>query len=67
MPNKRSRALRRWMSRKRSFRRRWPVYLSMALICVTSAAVVILIMMSDIDAPSQTKAPQQTNVPRAIR
>jgi hypothetical protein len=55
------------MSRKRSFRRRWPVYLSMALICVTSAAVAILIMMSDVDAPSQTKAPQQTNMPKAIR
>jgi hypothetical protein len=55
------------MSKKRSFRRRWPVYLSMALICVTSAAVAILIMMSDTDAPSRARAPQQTNVPKAIR
>jgi hypothetical protein len=66
MPNKRSRALRRWMSKKRSFRRRWPVYLAMTLICVTSVAVVILIM-GDIDAPSRATAPQKSNVPKAIR
>ena len=66
MPNKRSRALRRWMSKKHSFRRRWPVYLAMTLICVTSVAVLILIM-GDIDAPSRTKAPKATAIPTAIR
>jgi hypothetical protein len=66
MPNKRSRAMRRWMSKKRSFRRRWPVYLVMTLICVTSIAVVVLIM-GDIDAPARSRAPQKVNIPRAIR
>jgi hypothetical protein len=66
MPNKRSRALRRWMSRKRSFRRRWPVYLAMTLICVTSVAIVILIM-GDIATPPSTKASQKSTVPKAIR
>ena len=54
------------MSKKRSFRRRWPVYLAMTLICVTSVAVVILIM-GDIDAPSRARTPQKSNVPKAIR
>ena len=67
MPNKRSRAMRRWMSKKYSFRRRWPVYLAMTLICVTSIAVAVLIM-GDIDAPARASARQQkTNVPKAIR
>ncbi len=66
MPNKRSRVLRRWMSKKRSFRRRWPVYLAMTIICVTSVAVAILIM-DDIEAPSRTNAPQSSIVPIAIR
>ena len=66
MPNKRSRALRRWMSKKYSFRRRWPVYLVMMLICVTGVAVVILVM-GDIDAPAQAKTPQKNTIPRAIR
>ena len=66
MPNKRSRALRRWMSKKYSFRRRWPVYLVMMLICVTSIAVVILIL-GDIDAPAQARTPQKSGIPKAIR
>ena len=66
MSNKRSRALRRWMSKKRTFRRRWPVYLAMVLICITSVAVIVLIM-SDIDAPSRTSAPQASSVPNVIR
>ena len=66
MPNKRSRARRRWLSKKYSLRRRWPVYLAMMLICITSVAVVILIM-SDIDAPARPKGPQKAGIPRAIR
>ena len=67
MPNKRSRAMRRWMSKKYSFRRRWPVYLAMTLICVTGAAFVILVL-GDLDAPSRAQARQQkTTVPKAIR
>jgi len=66
MPNKRSRALRRWMSKKHSFRQRWPFYLAMMLICVTSVAVVVLIMSGD-EAPSRARTPAPATVPASIR
>ena len=59
--------MRRWMSKKRSFRRRWPVYLAMTLICVTGVAFVVLVM-GDIDAPrARHDAEAGTSVPRAMR
>jgi hypothetical protein len=53
----------RWASKKRAFRRRWPVYLTLVIICVTTVALAILIA-SDIDQPSKTPP---TPVPQAIR
>ena len=54
------------MSKKRTFSRRWPVYLTMVLICITSVAVLFLVM-SDISAPSRTNAPQASSAPKGIR
>jgi len=58
--------MRRWMSKKYSFRRRWPVYLAMTLICVTSVAFVVL-LLSDIDGLARTSGPQHGSVPKAMR
>jgi hypothetical protein len=46
-----SRAPLHWISRSRTFRRRWPVYLVMLLLCVTSAAIAILVV-NNLDAMS---------------
>lgn len=67
MPSSRSRAKRRWISRKRSFRRRWPVYLIMLLFCATAVAILVLVAI-DIDSPARpAQAQQGTTVPAAIR
>jgi hypothetical protein len=66
MPNSRSRARRRWISKKYSLRRLWPVYLIMLLFCITSLAIVVLVL-NDIDAPRGAQAQQRTPVPAAIR
>jgi hypothetical protein len=67
MPNSRSRARRRWISQKRSLRRRWPVYLILLLFCITSLAIVVLVL-SDIDSPpGRAQAQQRAPVPAAIR
>ena len=67
MPPHRSSARRRWISRKHSLRRRWPVYVMMLLFCLTAAAVVILVL-TDIETPARgVQSQQRTSVPAVIR
>jgi hypothetical protein len=67
MPNSRSRARRRWISKKYSLRYRWPVYVMLLLFCATAFAVVVLVL-SDINTPAhRAQAQQRTAVPAAIR
>jgi predicted PurR-regulated permease PerM len=65
MPTRTSsnRARVRWASKRRKFRRRWPVYLVMLIVCVTTVAIGIIIA-SNVDEPAKA-AP--TPIPRAIR
>jgi hypothetical protein len=67
MPNSRSRAKRRWVSRKRSLRRRWPVYVMLLLFFATAFAIAVLVLI-DIETPARrVQAQQRTSVPAAIR
>jgi hypothetical protein len=67
MPSSRSSARRRWISRKYSWRRRWPVYVMMLLFCLTAAAVVVLVF-TDIDSPVRSvQSQQRTPIPAVIR
>jgi peptidoglycan/LPS O-acetylase OafA/YrhL len=63
MPSSRNSARVRWASKKRRFRRRWPVYLVMLILCVTTVAIGIIIA-SNVDEPAKA-AP--TPIPKAIR
>jgi len=45
----------RWTSNSRTFRRRWPVYLVMLLLCVTSAAIAIIVV-NNLDATNSIEA-----------
>ncbi len=58
-----NRARVRWASKKRKFRRRWPVYLVMLILCVTTVAIGIIVM-NNVDEPAKTPP---TPVPKAIR
>jgi peptidoglycan/LPS O-acetylase OafA/YrhL len=65
MPNSRSQARRRWISKKRSLRRRWPVYVMMLLFCATAAAILVLVFIETPARPA--RAQQRAPVPSAIR
>ncbi|MDB4909311.1 MAG: hypothetical protein JWO39_134 [Gemmatimonadetes bacterium] len=67
MPNSRSRARRRWISRKRSFRRRWPVYVMLLIFCATALAIVVLVLIDIETPPRAAQAQQRRPVPAAIR
>ena len=63
MPTTSSRARVRWASKKRTFRRRWPVYLVMLILGVTTVALAIIIM-NNVEEAAKTPP---TPVPQAIR
>lgn len=64
MPNANSRSRVRWRSSKRSFRRRWPVYLVILVFCVTSVAIAIIVANNLEEGPKKAPA---TPIPKAIR
>ncbi len=63
MPSASSRARLRWASKKRTFRRRWPVYLVTIILCITAVALAIIIV-NNVDEPAKTPP---TPIPKAIR
>jgi hypothetical protein len=66
MATSRHQSRRRWISRKRSLRRRWPLYLMLLLLCITGMAILLL-MLTQFDAPMRhARAAPRSSAPVSV-
>jgi peptidoglycan/LPS O-acetylase OafA/YrhL len=64
MPSTSNRARLRWASKKRRFSRRWPLYLVVIILAITTMALGVIIE-NNIDEPPAKAKP--TPLPKVIR
>jgi len=67
MPTSRSYARRHWVSKRRSLRRRLPMFVTVLLCCLTGVAILLLVVDQFNSPASASQSQQRTPVPAAIR